>query len=451
MSRLAGLIALVAGISGLLVGYATGVIAGAAGAISATFGLQDEPALRGLVVGCILVGGFLGGIGSGPLAGRLGQRSVLQLTACLFIACGLGTAFAGSPWALVLWRSGLGLAVGAATMLAPLYVGETAPAKWRGALVTGFQLALTIGILLGYLVNAALAEAGNWRLMLGLTAVPGALLLLGMLPLPESPRWLMLKGRQDPARAVFVRIHGRPWADADVAQVLAGGTEGARFRDLASPRVLPVMLIAAGLFIFTNLSGIDIILYYAPAIFAAVGFNGTMGPILATVGIGAVNVVATVAAMWLVDRAGRRPLLLGGLVPMTLAMVAMVPSLALEAPLWNDVAVAALAVFIVAFAVSLGPLPYVIMAEIFPVRVRSLGMGIAAAMAWGVNAVISLAFLPLAGVIGMPGVFALFALACLAALAFIYLLVPETRGRSLEEIEANLTAGKPVRRLGDPT
>lgn len=451
MTGLSALIALVAALSGLLAGYATGVIAGAEAPIAAEFGLQDDPAMRGLVVGCILIGGFLGAIGAGPVAARLGQKPSLLLVALLFIVCGAGMAFAGSAWALILWRTGAGLAVGAATMVAPLYVGETAPAKWRGALITGFQLALTIGILLGYLVNLAFAEGGDWRLMLGLTAVPGAALLAGMLALPESPRWLALQGRDAAARDTFARIHRRPWPEAEVAQVrAAAGEGGARWAELLGPRVLPVMVIAAGLFLFTNLSGIDIILYYSPTIFAAVGFTGTLGPILATVGIGAVNVAATIVAMWLVDRAGRRPLLLGGLVPMAVAMAAMVPALASDDPVWHGIAVAALAVFIIAFAVSLGPLPYVVMAEVFPARVRSLGMAIAAAMAWGVNALISVAFLPLATIIGMSGVFAIFAAICVAAFLFVYFLVPETRGRSLEQIEANLAAGKRVRDLGDP-
>ncbi|MFC3225707.1 sugar porter family MFS transporter [Marinibaculum pumilum] len=449
MSLLSGLIALVAALSGLVVGYATGVIAGAEDPIATEFGLQQAPFLRGLVVGCILIGGFVGAIASGPLSSRIGQKPTLIATGLLFLACGLGMAVSDAAWQLILWRSGAGLAIGAATMVAPLYVGETAPAKWRGALITGFQLALTIGILLGYLANIAFADSGDWRMMLGLTALPGALLALGMLPLPESPRWLVLKGREVPARAVFHRIHGSHWADEEVAQILATRGSTARWAELLGPRVLPVMVIAAGLFAFTNLSGIDVILYYSPTIFETVGFSGTMGPILATAGIGAVNVAATVLAMWLVDRAGRRPLLLGGLVPMTLAMALMVPALASDDPVWHGVAVAALAVFIIAFAISLGPLPYVVMAEVFPARVRSLGMGIAAAMAWGVNAIVSVAFLPLAAAIGMSGVFALFAAICAIAFVFVWVLVPETRGRSLEEIEANLAAGKPVRRLGD--
>lgn len=451
MTALSALIALVAALSGLLVGYATGAIAGAEAPIAAEFALEAEPFLRGLVVGCILVGGFLGAIGAGPVAARLGQKPAMLLVAALFVLSGLGMSVAGSAWALILWRSIGGLAVGAATMVAPLYVGETAPAKWRGALITGFQLALTIGILAGYLVNLALAESGDWRLMLGLTALPGLVLLAGMLALPESPRWLALRGRLEAAHAVHARIHRRPWPEAEIAQLRATAGEGqARWAELLSPRLLPVMAIAAGLFAFTNLSGIDIILYYAPTIFAAVGFTGTLGPILATAGIGAVNVAATVVAMWLVDRAGRRPLLLGGLVPMAAAMAAMVPALALDGPLWHGVAVAALAVFIIAFALSLGPLPYVIMAEVFPARVRSLGMAAAAAMAWGVNALISVAFLPLSAAIGMPAVFAIFAAICALAFLFVLVLVPETRGRSLEQIEANLAAGRRVRELGDP-
>jgi MFS family permease len=213
-----------------------------------------------------------------------------------------------------------------------------------------------------------------------------------------------------------------------------------------------VLILAAGLFAFANLSGIDAILYYAPVIFAEVGIGGTLGPILATTGIGTVNVLATIVAMGLIDRLGRRPLLIGGLVPMAGSLIVLALALLLgQAAHWADmVAVCCLGVFVMAFAVSLGPLPYVLMSEIFPLALRGPGMGIASATAWGVNVVVSLTFPILVEWFGIAWVFGFYGLVSVAALVFVLALVPETRGRTLELIEMNLARGRRVRDLGLP-
>jgi sugar porter (SP) family MFS transporter len=362
----------------------------------------------------------------------------------------MGSALAFGPWDLGAWRFGLGLAVGAATMVAPLYVAETAPTRWRGALVSAIQLAITIGILVSYLVGYFHTGTGNWRMMLGLAAAPAVLLVAGLLYLPESPRWLVLAGREADARTAWNKLSGEPW-DEDEIDVIrrAGAAAHPRFRDLFAPRLRPVLIVATGLFLFTNLSGIDAILYYAPVIFREVGIGGDAGPILATAGIGAINVAATVLAMWLVDRAGRRPLLLWGLAGMTISLVILSVSLSVKSLAGVGVAaVACLGCFVVAFAVSLGPLPYVLMSELFPAAVRPLGMALAAATAWGTNAVVSLSFLPLLGAVGVAGAFFVFAGVCALAYVFVYRLAPETKGRSLEQIERNLLAGRKTSELG---
>ena len=447
---LATVVAAVAAISGFLIGYDTAVIAGALEFIARDFALGTVA--KGVVVTAILVGGLAGAVASGPIAGRVGQRPALMATALLFAVCALGSAFAGDVWALTGWRFGLGLAVGAATMVAPLYVSETAPSAWRGTLISSIQLAITIGILASYVVGLTFTSAGDWRMMLGLGAAPALLLLGGLVFLPESPRWLVLAGREAAAREAWRRLVGGDWPEEDLAVIRHAGDEPkARLRDLFAPRLRPVLMVAAGLFLFTNLSGIDAILYYAPEIFRQVGFEGATGPILATVGLGAINAAATVVAMWLIDRVGRRPLLLWGLAPMTLSLAVMAIALELDSSgaFSGAATVICLAVYIVAFAVSLGPLPYVLMAELFPAAIRALGMSLAAATAWGVNAVVSISFLPLVDGIGVSGAFALFAVVC--GIAFIYTLrvVPETKGRSLEHIEQNLLAGRPTRALGD--
>ncbi|MBB3603291.1 sugar porter (SP) family MFS transporter [Mycolicibacterium sp. BK556] len=433
---LAALLAAVAAIAGFLIGYHTGVIAGALEFIGEEFHLGDLA--RGAVVTAVLVGGLVGGIAGGPLARRLGQRPALMITAVVFAVCAAGSAWAAGPWVLGAWRFGLGLAVGGATMVAPLYVAETAPSRWRGALVSAFQLAITSGILVSYLVGLAFTGSGDWRMMLGLGLIPAVLLLIGLVFLPESPRWLLLAGREDEARKAWNALSREPWSEDDISVIRAGVGQGhGRFRDLLTRRMRPALIIAAGLFVFTNLSGIDAILYYAPVIFREVGLGET-GPILATVGLGTINVLATVLAMWLVDRVGRRPLLLCGLAPMAISLVIMSACLLLDSSVGGLATIVCLAIFIFAFAVSLGPLPYVLMSEIFPSAVRPLGMAVAAATAWGVNAVVSVSFLPLAGAIGMSGTFFVFAGVCAVAFVFVYRLVPETKGRTLEEIERSL-------------
>lgn len=449
VALVAVLVSAVAAISGFLIGYNTAVIAGAQKHIAREFVLGDIAV--GSIVTAILIGGLIGAVAGGPLARHLGQKPTLMIASVIFAVCALGTAFATGPWDLGAWRFGLGLAVGAATMVAPLYVAETAPPRWRGALVSAIQLAITIGILCSYLVGFAFTESGDWRMMLGLSAIPSALLLIGLFFLPESPRWLVLAGREDAGRRAWARLSAEPWPEDEIAVIReARNASGARFRDLFANRLRPVLIVTAGLFLFTNLSGIDAILYYAPKIFEEVGIGGTLGPILATVGIGAINVLATVLAMWLVDRVGRRPLLLWGLAPMAVALTVM--SLALmfdsDGEIGDVATLVCLAVYIVAFAVSLGPLPYVLMSELFPAAVRPLGMSLAAATAWGINAIVSLGFLPLVAGIGVSGAFLLFAALCAVAFFFVERLVPETKGRSLEQIERNLLAGRPTRDLG---
>lgn len=434
------LVSAVAGLAGLLFGYQTAVVAGALDFVTREFALSVMA--QQVVVASILVGAFVGASLSGKLADRFGQKPTLLGTALIFIMGAIGCSQAGSYAWLVVARGLLGLAVGSASAIAPLYVSETAPPQWRGALVSMVQLAVTVGILISYLVSYAFTSSGNWRAMFALGAVPAVVLLLGMLALPESPRWLLLKGRRDEALRAFARL-GLPVEEGGPSEE-PGGT----LAELLSPTIRPVVVVAAGLFLFQNLSGIDGILYYAPELFKQVGFDGQKAAILATAGVGTINVLATIVAMGLVDRLGRRPLLLGGLVVMvaSLAVFAYTLGKGESAP---GLAVGCLAVYVAAFALSLGPLPYVMMAELFPLNVRSLGMSVASATSWGTNIVVSLTFLTLLQLLGSSRLFWVYGGICAVALVFSVLMVPETRGCSLEEIEAHLRAGKPPRRLGE--
>jgi len=441
------LVGFVAALSGLLIGYNTAVIAPALDFLIKDFHLG--PIMQGIVVSAVLLGGFIGSLCAGGFIRHTGERPVLFGTAFLFALGAAGSAWSGSVTELVAWRMIAGFGVGAATMVAPLYVSETTPARMRGAFVSIIQLAITIGILLSYLTGALWTPSGSWRLMLLVGAIPGVIMLAILVIMPESPRWYLSRGRRAEAERAHQRLtggHDEP-LPAQIEE-----TARASWRDLFNDRNRMVLILATGLFAFANLSGIDAILYYAPVIFGHVGFGGTLGPILATVGIGTVNVVATVVAMALIDRLGRRPLLIGGLIPMAASLIVLgIALLVGQGAAWSNIlAVSCLGLFVFAFGVSLGPLPYVLMSELFPLALRGAGMGIASAAAWGVNVLVSLTFPIMVEAMGVALVFGLYGLISLVALAFVVALVPETRGRSLETIEANLARGRAVRDLGMP-
>ena len=434
-------------LGGLLVGYNTAVVAGALEFVTRDFSLNTV--YQELVVTSVLFGALVGAFISGPITNKLGQRKVIQLAGLVCVIGAVGIFFSANVTMLIAFRSLLGIACGIATMVAPLYVAETAPAKFRGAFVSFVQLAITIGIFLSYCTDFLFSNAGNWKAMLGLGVLPGIGLIFGMLALPESPRWLAMNGRVDEARAVLAKLGNQD----DEGEILAGSasaSETAAWGELFSGRVLAVSITASGLFLVQNLSGIDGVLYYAPTIFKLVGFEGTTAQILATTGLGAVNVIATIVATGVVDRAGRRPLLLGGLAVMVVSLAVLSFSLMQSnaGPWLGYVAAGSLAVFVAAFAVSLGPIPYVIMSEIFPLRVRSIGMSLAAASAWGCNMVVTVSFLSLIEMLGQANVFWAYCFICLGGLIFSYLRVPETNNCSLEDIEANLMDGVPSRYLG---
>lgn len=441
------LVGLVGGMSGLLIGYCTAIIAPALEFIARDFGLGIF--LQGVAVSAVLLGGFVGALTAGGFIRRLGERPTLIVTALLFIAGSIGSGLSDTFVAWLVWRSITGLAVGAATMVGPLYVSETAPIHMRGALVSTVQLTITIGILASYLAGALWTDSGDWQSMLLVGAVPGVLMLLVVVAVPESPRWYLLKGRVADAERAHLRLTGGKGDPLPVQQ--AAAVDG-NWRQLFVGRNFMVLVLATGLFVFANLSGIDAILYYAPTIFAEVGFGGTYGPILATVGIGTINVLATIFAMAAIDRLGRRPLLIGGLIPMAGSLLVLAAVLLTgRGSDWSNIAaVTCLGLFVLAFGVSLGPLPYVLMSELFPLALRGPGMGTASAAAWGINVLVSLTFPVLVGAFGLALVFGVYGAVSVAALLFVVALVPETRGRSLELIEANLAAGRAMRDLGMP-
>ncbi len=440
------LAAIFAAVGGLLFGYDTAAISGAVIFIKQQFSLSTFP--EELVVGMVLVGAATAALGGGRLSDRLGRRATLMLTSVIFIIGALICAFAGSFQILLVGRTIVGLGIGLASTTVPVYISEVSPPQSRGWQVSLFQLAITIGILVAYMVDYAFAGSGGWRWMLGLAAVPGLILGLGMLYLPESPRWLAKHGQTEKALKILSRIRGTSNVAAEFQEIqgtLSQGGERGHWSDLLSPAVRPALVVGVGLAVFQQITGINTVIYYAPTILQSAGISSASGAILATAGIGVVNVVMTLVSMWLIDRMGRRPLLLTGSAGIVITLGILGFAFLRPGGGLARVAVVTLMAYVASFAISLGPIFWLLISEIYPLKIRGLAEGTAAASNWAANLLVSLTFLTLVQALGPTRTFWLYALFGVAAWIFSYYLVPETKGRTLEQIERSLHGKVAVR------
>ncbi|MGD8603575.1 MAG: sugar porter family MFS transporter, partial [Anaerolineales bacterium] len=442
------LAAAISALGGLLFGYDTGVISGAILFIQEEFNLGSTT--EEVVVSAVLMGAIAGAAGGGRLADRYGRRWVLMLAASLFIVGSLGTAFVPSIGWLIAGRILVGIAIGAASFTAPLYISEIAPEDQRGRLVSLNQIALTSGIMVAYLVDYSLSGAGAWRWMLGLAAVPAALLGAGMYFMPPSPRWLLSHGMTSPATHILRRIRARENVSDEIKSIEHSlGRQSSDWLELLKPGIRPALVVGIGLAIFQQVTGINTVIYYAPTIFQYAGFKQAASAILATAGVGLVNVALTVAAMQLLDRVGRRPLLLIGLAGMTISLALLGLAFLVPNSAWLGwMAIVSLMFYVGAFAIGLGPVFWLLISEIYPLRVRGLAMSLATVTNWFFNLVVSITFLSLVGAVGRSWTFWIYALVGIGAWVFSYALVPETRGQSLEDIEAHWRTGRHPRKLG---
>jgi len=442
-------IAAIAALAGLLFGYDTGVISGAILFIKDQFALS--PLLEGMVVSAVLLGAVIGAASSGQLSDRFGRRRVLIATAIIFTLGSIGTAMAPTVTFLIMGRVVLGLAIGVASFVAPLYISEISPIHIRGALVSLNQLAITCGIVLSYVIDYSFAGGQSWRWMFAIGVFPAVTLWIGMIFLPPSPRWLMSRSLADKAREVLSRVRGTSDVREELTAIQATlREETGGWKELFQPWLRLPLFIGLILGLFQQITGINVVIYYAPTIFEFAGFTSAAVAILATAGVGIVNVLMTIVAIKLVDRVGRRPLLAVGLIGMTISLSVLgfafsLPALT-EALKW--IAVGSLMLYVASFAISLGPIFWLIIAEIYPLKIRGRAMSLATMFSWICNLAVALTFLILIQKLGRAGTFWMYGAICIAGWFFCYFFVPETKGRSLEEIEEHWHSGKSPRELG---
>jgi sugar porter (SP) family MFS transporter len=426
-------------LGGLLFGYDTGVVSGALLFIKNDFGglssFQQE-----LVTSLLLVGAVVGALGAGRVADRIGRKKAVLTTAAIFVVGVLLAAFTPSFTILVIARVIIGLAVGSASMLVPLYIGEVVPPRFRGGFVSFNQLAITSGILVSYLVDYGLAASQNWRLMFGLAVIPAILLFVGILFQQESPHWLITQGREEEARAALRRVRDSSDIEAEIAEVRDVSRRRSSVRELLAPKVRPLLLLGVLLAVFQQITGINTIIYYAPSLLQGAGF-GDSAALLANVVNGAINVIMTIVAIWLLDRVGRRPLLLVGTAGMAVGMIVTALSFLGGSHLTGALAIVAvigLFFYTGSFAIGLGPVFWLLIAEIYPLKIRGAAMSVATMANWAANFVVTITFLTLLGAVGGIGAFFLFAFLTVVALGYFWRKVPETKGRSLQQIEQDL-------------
>ncbi|HEV7897137.1 MAG TPA: sugar porter family MFS transporter [Planosporangium sp.] len=431
-------------IGGFLFGYDTGIISAALLYLAPAFHLSDT--LQEVVVASLLLGAIAGVLTAGPLVDRVGRRRMLMAAATVFGAGALVSALAPNAAVLIVARFFLGSAIGTASLVVPTYIAEMAPKAIRGRLVSLQQLMITVGIFVSYLVGYAFAGSGAWRWMLGLAVVPAVVMLAGLLGLAESPRWLLARGREDEARRIMLRSRSAREADEEIAEIrsMAEAESRLTFRDLLRPQMRPAILLGVAVAATNQLVGVNAIIYYTPTLLTRTGF-GASAAILSTVGIGLVNMIVTIVALTLVDRVGRRPLLLGGtaLIVADLLFLGGLYLLPGGSGLVGWLTVAGLCVYIAAFAASLGLGIWLINSEIFPTTVRGKAAGFGTVTHWGLDFLISLTVLTTISLLTATGLFWMYALFGVIGLVYLYRHLPETKGRSLENIEGSLRGDQP--------
>jgi MFS transporter, SP family, galactose:H+ symporter len=463
------LIAIIAATGGLLFGFDTGVISGALPFLKDNWALNDRSVA--LLTTGVLFGAVIGALFSGRLADRLGRKKMIMVNALIFAVGAVGCGYASSIGTLIAMRVLVGIAIGITSYVVPMYIAEISPVVHRGMLVTLNQLMITIGLLTSYIADYLLsnnADPGSWRAMFLVGTIPALVLLVGMFFLPETSRWLIGKGRYKEGRKVLEQMEEPAMVDSTYEEIRrdleeagrAPKTEGRRrsggvsratgLREVLQPWLRPALIITVGIFFFQQFSGVNTIVYYSPIIFKMAGITGNSASILPAIVIGIVNVGACFISVLYLDKVGRRRLYLIGI-------SGMIPSLVLAGVcfFFKDrlgssliyLSVGSIVCFIFFINISLSPLGWLLISEIYPTSARSVGMSIGSLSHWGFNAIIAFTFLRMVNGLGLAATFWVYAGVCVLGLVWGYYYIPETRGKSLEEIEEYWRAGGSPRSL----
>ncbi len=447
--RFVYLVAIAAALAGLLFGVDVGAITGALPFLKGDFHLDDQQ--QGLIVSSVLIGAVVGTLISGFISRRYGRHLAILISSIIFCIGALLSAFATSADMLIAVRIFLGIALGLASFTAPLYLSEVAPKKIRGALIALYQFMITVGIFAAFVSDMAFTPSGSWRWMLGITFVPAFIMFLSVLALPKSPRWLMLRGEREETMSVLRRVRHDdeviPETDEIAESVKhARGALGA----FSIKGFKKLLFLGVMLQLMQQFSGMNAILYYAPTIFSMAGFATPEQQIWWTMIIGLVNCLTTIIAIAIVDKLGRRPVLFFGstVIIISLILLGLAFHVGMQLHVMQVLAVVCIMTFIFGFAISLGPVIWILCSEIFPLQGRDIGVTFSTASNWICNAIIGFFFLGVLHKLGPAGSFWMFSGIGAITLWFFAYFVPETKGVSLEKIEQNLIQGKRLRHLG---
>lgn len=434
------LVATMAAIGGMLFGYDIGVISGAENLLKSDFHLSSGT--EELAVAAVLIGAVVGGAIGGPMANRFSRRYTLLVMAVVYAIGAILTAISFSLASFVAFRIVTGIAVGASSLVVPMYIAEMAPVRIRGGLVILQQLAISGGILISYLLDFAFDSAGwGWRPMFAAAVLPATALAIGMLLMSHSPRWLGMRGRWDDARTVLERINPRE-GQRELDQLQHNVTEsaGTSWRELLRPGMRGALIAGVGLAIFQQFVGPNTVLFYTPTIFGYAGVTGN--PLLPTIYVGAVLFVFVLPTIAFVDVVGRKMLFYLGLVGMGSMLVLLGVAFGVGAKSWGFGVVAILLVYVACYSLSISPLFWLMSAEVFPNRLRGAGASASTVANWSANLLITVTFLSLVNAVGKSWTFWIYAIFAAIAIVFVARFVPETRGRPLESIDKYWTEGR---------
>ena len=451
------IIASIAAIGGFLFGFDTGVISGTLIFLQDAKGWALTDSQLGGVTTAVLLGAMLGCLISGKITDIFGRRKIIILTAVIFMCGAVLSGSAPDVHFLIISRLFLGIGIGIASFSVPLYIAEISPARIRGALVTINQLMITVGILVSYITDYWLANDADpfsWRLMFHIGFIPGFMLFIGMFFLPETPRWLMSKGRYKEGESVLRRVEDPDMFDASLnklkEEIIDDQTNRSSVKQIFKPWLKYPLLIGVGIMILTEFTGIDTIVYYTPKIFRIAGYISNEQSILPAIIVGGANVLFTIISIFLLDRIGRRRLYFIGISGLVITLFLLGFCFHFQNELggiFSMLTIATMFLFIGSFALSFGPLSWLIISEIFPLKFRGSGMSIGAFTLWTATAIVNYSFLKIVDALTLAGTFWAFTIMGIISGIWGFFLIPETKGKSLEYIEDHWRQGKTPREL----